>query len=194
MAESCAATTRAQALTSARELSIGGLMIALGLLVPWLFHFAGPQVATVFLPMFLPVLMCGLLTRPAVAATVGLVTPLLSSALSGMPPSPLCFLMAFELCALGAAASFAYRRARLPLLLAVVVAMLAARAIVAVEIVTIAPLLGVKQHLWAYVVLQYLGSWPGLVLQLTVVPGAVRAIEKLGVLASPVRAPAERQP
>ncbi len=207
------APTRAEALASARELSIGGLMIALGILVPWLFHFGGPQAGRAFLPMFLPVLMCGLLSRPAVAGTVGFVTPLLSGALTGMPPVPEVFLMPFELCALGTVASLAYRRGRFPLLLAVVVGMLSARAVRVGAILAVIPALpwlehvgalgeqhaahlrSLAQHLWAYVVVGYLvGSLPGIILQLTVAPGAVRAVEKLGLLAAPGAAAAGEAP
>lgn len=190
MPQESASETRADALASARELSLGGLMIALGILVPLLFHFAGPHAGKLFLPMYLPVLVCGFLARPLIAAVVGFVTPLLSSALTGMPPWPLCLLMASELCALAVAASLAYRHAHVPLLLAAVVAMVCARAILAAVILTVGPLVGFRQHLWAYVVVGYLASWPGLVLQLTVVPLAVRASEKLGILGASRRAPA----
>ncbi|MGB9619107.1 MAG: ECF transporter S component, partial [Armatimonadota bacterium] len=69
---------------SARDLALGGLFGATGVALPIVFHAVG--LGKAFLPMHLPVLVCGLLISPTVAFAVGVVTPLVSSVLTGMPP------------------------------------------------------------------------------------------------------------
>ena len=50
-----------------------------------LFHLAGGM-GVVFLPMHLPVLLAGFFLGPRFGLLVGIITPLLSSLLTGMPP------------------------------------------------------------------------------------------------------------
>ena len=59
-----------------RDLTYAALLIALGLLMPQVFHMIGGQQAGgMFLPMHIPVLMAGLLLGPAYGTAVGVVTP-----------------------------------------------------------------------------------------------------------------------
>lgn len=69
-----------------KQLTLSAFFLALGLVLPFAFHSFGPQAGTVFLPMHIPVLLCGFVCGPAYGALVGMLTPLLSSALTGMPP------------------------------------------------------------------------------------------------------------
>ena len=167
---------------SARDLSIGGLFGALGVVIPVLFHFVGQ--GSVFLPMHLPILICGLLVSVPVAFAVGVVTPLISSALTGMPPIvSMAVLMTLELGALAAAGSLFYRKMRLPLIPSVVLALVAARVVGGLERVALGPVLGLTHGAKAYLIAQVVVSWPGLVLQLVLAPIVIGAINQI----SPVR-------
>jgi len=75
---------------------LGGLFLALALAFPPAFHLVG--LGSSFLPMFYPVMLAGLLLRPRVSVMVGLLAPLLSAALTGMPPfyPPVAFIMMLE--------------------------------------------------------------------------------------------------
>jgi len=168
----------------ARDLALGGMLLALAVLVPILFHAVG-WAGKVFLPMHLPVLMAGLLLPPGIAAAVGFLAPLTSAALTGMPPLvPFALLMAPELATLAAVASVVYVRAR-PLRggvwLALLAAMVAGRCVTSLEILAVAPLLGFHKSVFAYVILGAATGTPGLILQLTVVPAAMRALERAEV-------------
>ena len=55
--------------TNVKKLVIAALMIALGVLLPMLFHSLGG--GTVFLPMHIPVLLCGLLCGVPYGAACG---------------------------------------------------------------------------------------------------------------------------
>ena len=84
-------------ITKSREIVLSGLFIALGLLVPMVFHAIGGA-GPVFLPMHLPVLIGGFILSPLYALMVGVLTPLLSSVLTGMPVlMPMAFIMMVEL-------------------------------------------------------------------------------------------------
>lgn len=163
---------------SARDLSLAGLFGALGVALPMLFHVVG--LGKVFLPMHLPVLTCGLLVTPPVGFAVGFVTPLISSIATGMPPLiPMALLMTLELGAIGAGAGVARRILNLPSVAAVVFAMILGRVVGGLETISIAPLLGLKPDIGAYLAASIVTSWPGLLLQLAVAPAVAAAIDKL---------------
>lgn len=63
-----------------REILVGALFAALGVIVPVLFHLVG--LGRVFLPMHLPILAAGFFVSPIVAAATGFVTPWVSSFLT----------------------------------------------------------------------------------------------------------------
>jgi hypothetical protein len=168
-------------LFQARDLALGGLFGALGVVLPIAFH--AVQLGKAFLPMHLPILALGMLAGWEVALIVGFITPLLSAALTGMPPMapPVAPLMAPELAVLGASASLLRARG-VPVWLVAPLAILAARALDAAAIVTIAPLMGFHQSVYAFVIVGLATSVPGVILQLTLVPGAVYAIERTSLL------------
>jgi uncharacterized membrane protein len=84
-----------------KKLVLGGLMIALGVLLPQAFHIFGPKVSQVLSPMHIPVFIGGLFLGPIYGAIIGVCTPFLSSLITGMPPFPMNVFMAFELMAYG---------------------------------------------------------------------------------------------
>jgi hypothetical protein len=168
-------------LFQARDMALGGLFGALGIVVPMLFHAVG--MGKVFLPMYLPILALGLMASWEVALVVGGATPLLSAVLTGMPPlaPPIAALMACELACLAAVAGLA-RRAGLGVWPAAVIAIVAARIVGTAALITFGRLIGLQQTVWEYAVVSLLLSWPGVLLQLTVVPAAVYAIERSSIL------------
>ncbi|MCS7253646.1 MAG: ECF transporter S component [Armatimonadota bacterium] len=157
-----------------REVVVGGLFCAIGVILPVLFHAVG--LGRSFLPMHLPILALGLLTSPLVAACGGFITPLASLFLTGMPPLPTALLMAVELPVLGASASFFRHRLRLPLLLCVISA-IAARCLADIVLAyTFAPLLQLPPG--AFGIASILVGLPGIVLQVVAVPPIVLLIER----------------
>jgi len=173
-------------LFQARDLVLGGLFGALGIVVPILFHAVG--LGKVFLPMYLPILALGLLASWEVALIVGVATPLLSGALTGMPPPPIAALMACELACLAAVGSLA-RRLGLAVWPAAILAILASRIVGTAALLTLGRLIGLEQTVFQYAVISLLASWPGIVLQLTVVPAAVYTIERTSLVGPRWRRP-----
>ena len=165
-------------LTKARELSLAGMLGALGLLLPIGFHMVGWG-GKVFLPMHLPVLVAGFLLTPGTAAAVAVVTPLLSSVLTGMPPlvPPIALLMAIELAVKGVVASVLYRRFRLPMWFVLPLVLALDWLVLAVAAALAADFFAIPMPPVAYLVAAATVSWPGVLLQLLAVPLAVKTIE-----------------
>jgi len=162
----------------ARDLARGGLLGALAIALPVVFHALGPGVGPIFLPMYLPLLALGLLSSWQVALTVACLAPLLSAVLTGMPPlsPPVAPLMVCELAALATTASRG-RQYGLRVWPATVLAVVAARVAGIVALLTIGSALGYHRTVFEYSLLSLVIAWPGLMLQLIVVPGAVHAVE-----------------
>ena len=68
-----------------KNLVLTAFCIALCIVLPMAFHAIGA--GATFLPMHIPVLLCGLLCGWPFGAACGLIGPLLSSLLTGMPPA-----------------------------------------------------------------------------------------------------------
>lgn len=73
-------------LTSIKRLTLTALCIALCVVVPMAFHVI-PNAGSVMLPMHIPVLLCGLVCGWQYGLLCGVLGPLVSSVLTGMPPA-----------------------------------------------------------------------------------------------------------
>ncbi len=86
---------------SNKKIVLSGLFLAFGIILPMFFHTIN-LAGNIFLPMHIPVLIGGFLLGPLYGGIVGLLTPILSGFMTGMPPLvPVMPIMAFELCAYG---------------------------------------------------------------------------------------------
>ena len=79
-----------------KKMIYGGLL-TVGLVLPQAFHVFGQGVGMAFLPMHLPVMIAGILLGPCYGGLIGLIVPLVSSMLTGMPPVPNLYFMIVEL-------------------------------------------------------------------------------------------------
>jgi len=169
------------------------LFIALGILLPIAFHMIGQ--GKVFLPMHLPVLLAGFTCGPGVGAVVGAVTPVLSSALTGMPPMmPMAPMMTLELATYGAVTGLLYRRARLGIYPSLIVAMIAGRLVYGCCGAVLLPVLGLEGISPLYpLTAGVLSSLPGIVIQLAFVPAVVYLVQRsaAGAPGGPVEARGE---
>lgn len=111
---------------STKELVLSGFFIAFGIVLPILFHGLGS--GSVFLPMHIPVLIAGFMLGLPYAILVGVLTPILSSVFTGMPPAfPVLPFMIFELGTYAAATSILYRKYHLNVYVSLVLAMVLGR-------------------------------------------------------------------
>lgn len=116
---------------SIRAVVLSCLFIAIGLILLMVFHVFGA--GSTFLPMHIPVLLAGFVISIPFTIAVGVLTPVLGSVLTGMPPifSILPY-MVFELAVYEAVASLLYRPIKLDVYISLVESMIAGRLVSAV--------------------------------------------------------------
>lgn len=156
-----------------REVVVAAFFCALGVVVPLLFHAVG--LGRFFLPMHLPVLIAGFLLSPSWAVSVGVLTPWVSMAVTGMPPFPITPIMSLELAALAGVAA-ALTRLRVPWALTLPLAILA-RCVVTWLITTgLGAYLGLPPQAtgWAAVA----SGGPGILLQLVATPVVLATLQR----------------
>ncbi len=169
------------------ELTKAAFFIAMGIVLPMGFHFfqmGGP----VFLPMHIPVLLSGFFLSPLPALMVGLLTPLLSSILTGMPPIfPMAVIMMAELAAYASLVSLSRQRRlvenrNLSQIICLLIAMLggriAAGLVVFILSVTVA---GIKLSAVPYIIGAVAKGLPGIILQLIFIPSLLLLLNKARV-------------
>ena len=94
----------------------------------------GTSLGEALLPMHLPIILAGLLGGSYVAGIAGLLSPLLSFALTGMPTSAMLPFMMIELCAYGICAGL-LKDVKIPTIAKVLIAQIAGRAVRGIAIV-----------------------------------------------------------
>ncbi len=99
-------------MTKTKKLTYTGLFLALAVLVPLVFHmtgFAGP----IFLPMHIPVILCGFICGKKYGLLLGAAAPLINTLIIGMPILyPIGIAMVFELAAYGFFAGYLYEKSK----------------------------------------------------------------------------------
>lgn len=159
---------------------ITAVCIALCYVVPLLFH--GVQNAgRVFLPMHLPVFLCGLICGWQYGLLCGLAGPALSSVLSGMPPVAILPSMMLELAVYGCISGLMMRFVRTKntyadLYISLIAALLCGRVVAGLMQALIFAQGAYSMTAWvtSYVVT----SWPGTLIQLVLLPSVVFALMK----------------
>ncbi len=191
-----------------RGLVFGGLLIAIGIILPMLFHAPGGQAAgKTFLPMHIPVLIGGLLLGPFYGAAIGAITPFINSVATGMPPPAVMPFMVVELGVYGMVAGFFYHtlklnRFRFPLSLkegkapgkevtnterffglytSLILAMIAGRAVYAMALLVANRLFGMEKADPASVPIAIATGIIGIIIQLVIIPPIIFALQKGGI-------------
>ena len=94
--------TQSRKSSHVRRLTYAALFLALALVLPFLTGQI-PRIGSMLCPMHFPALLCGFVCGWPYGLAVGLIAPVLRSALFGMPPMyPTAVAMALELAAYGA--------------------------------------------------------------------------------------------
>ncbi len=159
-----------------KKITRSALFIAVGIVLPLLLHSLGTA-GSIFLPMHIPVLLAGLRLGPDCGLAVGLVTPALSSLLTGMPPLlPVLPLMLAELAVYGWCGGYLYHSRHYSLWVSLLGAMLAGRLVSLLLLALAAEALGVRIPAWSYAVGGFITGLPGIVIQLVLIPAIMKRI------------------
>ena len=169
-----------------KRMIISALLLALALVLPFL---TGQikQIGNMLLPMHLPVFLCSFICGPWYGLSVGVVAPLLRSALFGMPHLyPNAVAMAFELAAYGFFADFIYRRMGAKGLRALYTALLGSmvlgRVVWGVAEVVLLGLGGKTFTFGAFVAGALTSAVLGIALQLVLIPTIMTALQRARVV------------
>ena len=166
---------------SVQKMILSALFLALGLTLPFL---TGQiqQFGSMLLPMHIAVLLCGFLWGPWWGLAFGFITPLLRSLIFGMPPLfPIATVMAFELLAYGFFAGVLYKifpKTRKGVFFALIGAMIGGRAVWGLAARIFYGMAGMPFSTQIFLTGAFLGSWPGIILQLIIIPPIVTAMRR----------------
>lgn len=171
-------------MNNTKKLTLSALFLALGILLPYVFH-ATNLGGSIFLPMHIPVLLAGFFVGPFYALAIGAITPIISGLMTGMPPFapvPIAIVMAFELAAYGFFAGLFYEKLRINPILSLVLAMICGRIVTGLVIFVLVAAFGFnKLNPIAYVWGSLATSWPGILIQLVLMPAIVEIVRKAGL-------------
>ena len=160
-----------------KEIVISGLLLASGILLPMFFHMFG-MTGPIALPMHIPVLIGGFLLPPQLALLLGIITPLASGILTGMPVMfPMGVIMAFELGTYALTASLATKKFSLPLIPSLIISMIAGRLAAGLTVAALVQLFGVKMNPVMFVKGAIVTGIPGIIIQLIFIPALIYAIK-----------------
>lgn len=155
-----------------------GLFIAFGLIIPTIFHTVG-MAGEIFLPMHLPVLLCGFLLGGRYGLIAGLITPLLSSVLTGMPPIfPVSISMALELASYGCISGWMYKGKKINVFVSLIVAMIAGRIVSGAANYILLSMAGKKYMLAAFLTSSFVTPVWGIIIQLIAIPVIINLVNK----------------
>lgn len=165
-------------LMDVRKMVLAAMLVASGILLPVLFHMLG--LGSVFLPMHIPALIAGMMLPWPYALGVGVLTPVLSALLTGMPPVfPMLPIMVVELGVYALSGSLLAHKAGWKPVVALLTSMLLGR--VAASLAAYV-MVGVFQAPlpptpWAYFAAMVSGGLPGLAVQLVLLPSLLLALQ-----------------
>ncbi|MDY0295970.1 MAG: ECF transporter S component [Acidobacteriota bacterium] len=159
---------------STRDLLLGGLFMAVALVLPLMFHAVG--LGSEFLPMFPPIIMAGCLTALPVGLTVGILSPLISAVLTGMPPffPPIAWIMAIEGGAMALAARWLFSRANQGPVIVVALVLLVDRLVLLAAVLVVATWLDLPRNVLGLV--SVVRGAPGIVIMIVSLPPLIRAV------------------
>ena len=159
---------------STRKMVYSAICAALGVVLPIAFH-SVQNAGSIFLPMHIPVLLCGLLCGPWYGLACGILAPVLSSTLTGMPPAAILPSMIVELAVYGLVSGL-MKKATKNNIISLVTAMLAGRIVsgLAKAFIFNAGSYGIK----AWVTGSFVTALPGIIIQIVLIPIIMIALER----------------
>ena len=167
-----------QKMSAVKQSIITAVCIALCVVLPQAFH-AIPNAGSIYLPMHIPVLLCGLICGWPYGLLCGLAGPALSALITGMPPAAVLPGMMVECGVYGLAAGLLMQLVRTKRLYAdmyisLVAAMLLGRVVSGAAKALIFSAGSYSMASW--VAGSFVTALPGIIIQLALLPGIVYAL------------------
>lgn len=163
---------------NSQQLVRAALLIAMGLILPQAFH-SIQNSGAIFLPIHIPVLIGGFILNPYYALCVGMVTPILSSIFTGMPPVPSLYVIILELVSYGVFISLLYNRAKIGVYPSLIGGMLAGRVVSIVGNYLILHILMSRPFSITTVAAGlFIQGIPGIIIQIVLIPLIIYALKR----------------
>lgn len=168
---------------SIKNMTMAAVCVALCVVLPIAFH-SIPDAGSVFLPMHIPVLICGMICGWPYGFICGLMGPLISSALTGMPPIAFLPGMMVECAAYGMVSGLMLKYVHTKstyadLYIALITAMIAGRVISGIaKALIFTPGLAMS----AWITASFVTALPGILIQLVFLPSVVFTLMKAKVI------------
>lgn len=180
------------ALTYVKKAILTAACIALCVVLPMALH-AIPNSGSIYCPMHIPVLLCGLICGWPFGLLCGLAGPALSTLLTQMPPMAYLPSMMVELAAYGLITGLVMKLVHTKhdladLYISLLAAMLGGRIVAGISRALI--FAAGSYSMTAWTTSYFVTAWPGLVIQLALIPAIVSALEKARLI--PARYPRHR--
>lgn len=163
-----------------KNLIIAGMCVAIGIILPMAMH-SIPNAGRVFLPMHIPILICGLACGWQYGLLCGILTPFLSSVMTGMPPMAMLPGMLCELAVYGAVTGIIIKKVRTKsqyanLYIALITAMISGRIVMGVLNALLFQAGNYAFNMW--IAGAFVTAIPGIVIQILLIPTIVYGLQK----------------
>lgn len=168
-------------ITSVKRTTLCALFIALCYVLPIAFHAVGA--GSILSPMHIPVLMCGLICGSGYGALCGIIGPVLSHLLGGMPPLPMLVRMVPELCVYGLVGGITMKyirtgRAAADAYISLVITMIAGRIVGGIATAIFYTVTSGVYSIALWATSYFVEGLPGIVAHLILVPVLVLTLQK----------------
>ncbi len=158
------------------KLTVAGMLLAVGIILPFATSHGFGVPGTVLLPMHIPVFLCGFLCGPSYGLACGFILPILNAVLTGMPTFyPMMPIMAFELLAYGYISGALYQYTK-KIYISMLIAMTGGRVMYGLVFALLFAIKGTGKALTVWGAIAT--GVPGIVIQLLLVPTVVLLVRK----------------
>lgn len=165
-------------LSQIRQLTLSCLFVALGIIIPFFIHIPGVNFGQMFLPMHIPVILCSFICGYKFGGLCGLLTPLLSSIFTGMPPMPTFAVpMMFELLTYGLIAALLYKKFNV--YISLIGAMVGGRIVAAIATLIVYGLNGKPFLFPVFLTTTFVTAIPGIIIQIILIPIIIIIFQKM---------------
>lgn len=169
-----------QEMKSLKNCVFTAMCISLCIVLPQALHVI-PNAGSIFLPMHIPVLLCGLICGAPFGLMCGVIGPLLSSIITGMPPAAVLPSMIVECTAYGCFAglfmTWVYTgNSCVDLHISLLSAMLIGR--IAAGITKALIFTSGEMSLRIWITAHFITSFPGIIIQIALLPAVIHTLEK----------------
>jgi len=170
-----------------KKVIITGLCIAIGLLLPRVINVIPvPYPGAIFLPMHIPVIICGFVCGKYFGTICGAVLPLLAFVLTGMPPIfPTGISMVVELATYGFLSAWLYELTKGRIIISLIIAMVGGRVVMGIANIILFNFTDNIYGISIFISSAFITAFPGIIIQFILIPIIIEALKKASMMTLP---------